>query len=319
MFWQNDIDPDEGPYKVLIKRDVFVDAKRGGRKVPFKLYYPHNPALLNLPVIIWSHGLGGSADGAAFLARFVSSYGYVVINIQHHGTDSSIWEGQKGHPWDIIRKTHIPRSVTLERFRDVPFLLDKLPDWAAAHDDIGQHLDLSNMGMSGHSFGALTTQVMAGQRFPNEKEELERMFEPRFKGGILYSPTPISYLTDADDETLYGAIERPLFHMTGTDDASPVEGFDYKERMRVFEASEKTERHLLILQDGDHMVYNGSRGKLEENPKRHVHEDIIKITALAYWDWLLKDNRNAYGWLCDGGFENWLGADGEYRHKMPAS
>ena len=55
--------------------------------------------------------------------------------------------------------------------------------------------------------------------------------EERFKAGILYSPVPIRHLTDTDPEDLYGKINMPLFHMTGTDDDSPLEGFGYEHRL----------------------------------------------------------------------------------------
>ncbi len=317
MYWRNDIDPEGGHHKVMITRGKFIDAARDNREVPYKIYYPVNHDMTDLPVIIWSHGLGGGADGAAFLARYIASYGYVMVHIQHRGTDTTLWEGKAGHPWDVIRETKIPRSASLDRFRDVPFVMDELPQWAKDNPEISQHMDLSNIGMSGHSFGALTTQVAAGQMFPDEDEKLIRMPDDRFKAGILYSPVPISYLTDADSETLYGSIDIPLLHMTGTDDSSPVEDFDYTHRMKIYEHAVKTEQALLILQDGDHMVYNGSRGKLADNPKRGIHEDIIKIASLAYWDAYLKDDQAAREWLLDGGFEKWLGDDGSFKHKRP--
>lgn len=317
MYWSPDIDPESGHHKVMIARGKFIDDARDNRDVPFKIYYPVNHDMTYLPVILWSHGLGGSADGAAFLARFLASYGYVIVNIQHRGTDSTLWEGKPGHPWDVIRETKIPRSASLDRFKDVPFVMDQLPQWTKENPEIGQHMDLSNCGMSGHSFGALTTQVIAGQRFPDEDEKLIRTPDERFKAGILYSPVPISYLTDADGDTLYGDITMPLFHMTGTEDSSPVEKFDYTHRMKIYEHVKNAEQSLLVLEDGDHMVYNGSRGKLADNPKRNVHEDIIKIASLCYWDVFLKNDKDAREWLTGGGFESWLGADGEFRHKSP--
>ncbi|HPF78862.1 MAG TPA: hypothetical protein PLF01_06165, partial [Alphaproteobacteria bacterium] len=166
-FWRDDVAPDHDPHKVMIIRDELIDHDRHDRPVKIKVYYPVNHTMTDLPVVIWSHGLGGSVDGAAFLSRFVASHGYVIVHVQHLGTDSSLWEGKEGHPWDIIRSTHIPRKATLNRFDDIPFVLNQLPDWMAAHPEVAEHADLSTMGKSGHSFGALTTQVMAGMMFPD--------------------------------------------------------------------------------------------------------------------------------------------------------
>ena len=312
VFWHEDISTGHEPHKVMIVRDVLVDQSRDGRPVKIKCYYPINHAMKNLPVILWSHGLGGSVDGAAFLSRFLASHGYVVVHLQHHGTDSTLWEGKKGHPWDIIREAKIPRSATLNRFIDVPYVLNHLESWLAQHDDVAAHADLSIIGMSGHSFGSMTTQVMCGMMFPDEQGILRSFQEPRFKAGILYSPVPIQHIALDDPRDIYGAIDRPLFFMTGTDDSSPVEGWDYTKRLVVHEyCGHRDDSLLLVLKDGDHMVYNGSRGKLGANPNRHRHEEIIKISALAYWDALLKDDTSAKNWLWGGAYKNWLGNDGK--------
>ena len=307
MFWRDDVDPDHEPHRVLIKKGEFVDADRNDRVVPYKIYYPVNHDMTDLPVIVWSHGLGGSRDGAAFLARFIASNGYVVVHSQHAGTDTGLWEGKPGHPWDVIRKAHIPRSASLDRFRDIPFLLDCLEQYKAENSEIGEHMNLDVMGMCGHSFGALTTQVMAGMMFPNEDDVLEQIQEDRFKAGILYSFVPMGHLTDEDPEKVYGTISLPMLYMTGTADDSPVEHFDYTYRLPVYEKAGADEKMLMILEDGDHMVFTGSRGKLETYPKRKIHEEIIKISSLAYWEWYLKGDQRAKHWLTEGGFATYLG------------
>ncbi len=298
-------------------RGSLIDHSRVGRVVPLKMYYPVEHSLTNLPVIVWSHGLGGSADGAAFLSRYLASYGFIILHVQHHGTDSGLWEGKPGHPWDIIKATHIPRSMTLARFGDIPFALDNLEDWLKAeHPDVLAMADLKNLGMSGHSFGAMTTQVMMGEQFPDEEGILRDYSDSRFKAGILYSPVPAFHLSGSLPDNVYHTINRPLFHMTGTDDSSPVEGFGYETRLAVYEHS-RAEKYLMILKDGDHMVYNGSRGKLGANPNRHTHEAIIKTAALAFWQGKLKNDQTAMDWLTNGGFSTYLGDDGTFQFEKP--
>ena len=314
-FWRPDITPDHEPHAVKMVRGQMVDGVRGNRVIPLKMYYPLNHALTNLPLIVWSHGLGGSIDGAAFISRYLCSHGYVVLHVQHAGTDSSLWEGKPGHPWDIIKALTIPRSDSLARFGDVPFVLDNLQDWLADHEEIAPLIDLNTIGMSGHSFGAMTTQVLLGQQFPDEQGILQDYSDPRFKAGVLYSPVPAFHLTGELPDRIYGGIDRPMFHMTGTDDSSPVEGFGYERRLAVYDHSVKAEKMLMILKDGDHMVYNGSRGKLGQNPNRAKHENIIKLAALAYWDAKLKGDKSAQDWLTGGGFVTYLNGDGEFRHE----
>ncbi len=318
-FWCEDIDSKNFPMKVMIERDTLIDTARDDRPVKIKLYYPlletdtrTGMVSSKLPIIIWSHGLGGSVDGAAFLSRFIASHGFILLHVQHHGTDSSLWEGKPGHPWDVIRATKIERSATLNRFHDVPFVLNQLPEWLKAHPQIEAIADLDNLGMSGHSFGAMTTQVMAGMMFPDEQGKLRRLREERFKAGIAYSPNPIDHLGLDSPEDVYGLIDLPMLHMTGTDDSSPIEAWDYTKRTDVYKNITKAKQHLLVLKDGDHMVFSGSRGKLGDNPNREKHEEIIKIGALAYWQASLNGDKAAQEWLSGDGFKEWLGDEATF-------
>lgn len=309
--WRADIDAQKEPLPVRMVRGSMTDSTRGNRVIPLKLYYPTEHGQKNLPLIVWSHGLGGSADGAAFISRYLTSHGYIVLHVQHLGTDSGLWEGKPGHPWDVIRETHIPRSASLARFDDVPFVLDNLEEWIAQYPEAADAIDLKMIGMSGHSFGAMTTQVLMGMQFPDEQDILQDMSDSRFKCGILYSPVPEFRLSGELSNDVYAGIKRPLFHMTGTDDSSPVEGFGYERRLAVYENSH-AEKYLVVLNDGDHMVYNGSRGKLGQNPNRERHEVLIKTAALAFWDAQLKGDKAAQAWLTDGGFATYLNGDGTF-------
>lgn len=311
--WRDGIASDHEPHAVRMVRGQLVDHGRGNRVIALKFYYPQSHNLTQLPLIVWSHGLGGSVDGAAFISRFLTSHGYCILHVNHAGTDSSLWEGKPGHPWDIIKATPIPRSMTLARFADVPFVLDNLAEFINQYPDIAPHIDTKTIGMSGHSFGAMTTQVMCGQQFPDEQGILQDYSDPRFKCGVLYSPVPAFHLTGELPQRIYGSINRPLFHMTGTDDSSPVEGFDYTRRLDVYNNSGSAEKMLMILNDGDHMVYNGSRGKLGQNPNRELHESLIKISALAFWDAYLKGDENAKAWLTNGGFATYLNGHGTFK------
>ncbi len=294
--WTPDISLQE-PHRVLLKRGEFIDDSRDGRVVPFKIYHPVDHGQGKLPVIIWSHGFGGNRDGASFISRFLAGQGYIIVHITHHGTDSSLWEGKPGHPWDILRQVKISRETTLDRMYDVPFALDQLEVWANENPEVGNDMDFSRMGMSGHSFGAMTTQVMAGMKFPDKDGGLLDISDDRFSCGILYSPVPIRHITDADPKAVYSSIDIPLFHMTGTDDSSPLEDFGYERRLIIKEHAGNPDQYVQILEDGDHMVYNGTRGKLADNPKRDAHEKLILDGAYAFWQAYLKDDAQAKAWL----------------------
>lgn len=170
--------------------------------------------------------------------------------------------------------------------------------------------------MSGHSFGALSTQVAAGQMFGDEDHNITRLREPRIKAGILYSPVPVAdhlldKIVDLQDTNIYEGIEIPLLHMTGTKDDAPIGGADYKHRLEVYNKTGCSEKYLLVKKGADHMVYNGTRGKLEKI-HREKHEEMIKILALAFWDMQLKNDSTARRWLRGNGVIDYLDDDGDF-------
>ena len=157
-----------GPYKVVQIEGEWRDARRD-RVVPYLIRYPEG-ATGPVPVVIFSHGLGGSRRGAAYYGEHLASHGYVVVMVQHPGSDVSIWKGVRPDLGNVdramlARAVADPR-VTLNRFFDIPFALDQLTLMNTADGPLKGHMDLTRIGMSGHSFGAVTTQAMAGQVYP---------------------------------------------------------------------------------------------------------------------------------------------------------
>jgi dienelactone hydrolase len=304
LFTHGAPDPEHVPHRVLIARGELHDTDRSGRVVPYKLYFPVAHGLSHLPVVIWSHGLGGSADGAAYLARFLAGHGYVVVHPTHIGTDTSLWEGKPGHPWDIIRATPISEQVTRARVEDIAFLIDSLGSIAQVQTGMDGKVDTDRIGMSGHSFGAWTTQVIAGQ-----KTTLGRS-DARVRAAIAYSMMPSEEVEALGDP--YDSIRIPLFCMTGTRDDTPMGGWGVERRVEVFDRSGAPETHLLVLEGGDHMVFAGSRGQLADYEAAHRHKEIIRIGALAFWEAYLKGDDTAHEWLTSGGFAEWMGPSGRY-------
>ncbi len=254
----------------LLKAE-YVDNNRSGRTVPVKLYVPVTEG--PVPLVLWSHGLGGTRDGAGFIARALANAGIMVVNIQHDGTDDCLWRGKPGHPWDNIKASAIDNETLIARWKDTPFVLDQI---LATYN-----IDLDRVGYSGHSLGALSVQVLSGQLWPDENGVLQDYSDRRFSHGLLYSPVPS--LSIDHPSAVFENIHKPILYMTGTNDVSPLSGYGYEERWRVFDNAKGADRIMAVLNNADHMVFSGSRGQLPSYEGMAEHEQVIEAMSLSYW------------------------------------
>tara|TARA_Y100001934_G_scaffold88768_1_gene110157 strand:- start:3537 stop:4472 length:936 start_codon:yes stop_codon:yes gene_type:complete len=264
-----------------------VDVSRS-RTVPLKIYYRPSPR--PQPVILYSHGLGGSRADNGYLARHWAAGGYIAVFMQHAGSDEQVW---KSAPREKRRETlFLAANVQnfLHRNRDVSFVIDTLEVWNRhqAHALNGS-MDLSRIGMSGHSFGAVTTLSVAGQKFRGNR----RFPEPRIHAFLAMSPSPSKQLSH---EESFGHLHQPILLMTGTHDGSPVNpALMPAARLEVFKALPATDKFQLVLKGGTHFAFSDKpRYQNQRNP---VHHRAIRAISLKFWEAYLGGAADAKSWL----------------------
>ena len=102
------------------------------------------------------------------ILQAVAEAGFVVVSLQHAGSDSGLLAGQttpaQGLDRVTARRAGMNMQVAQARYGDVPFALDRLAEASRPGGSLAGRLDLSRVGMSGHSYGALSTLVAVGQR-----------------------------------------------------------------------------------------------------------------------------------------------------------
>ena len=310
-----------GPYQVVVSEGVWHDAKRD-RDVPYLIRYPdHAPGAL--PVVIFSHGLGGSAHGAGYYGDHLASHGFVVVYVQHPGSDVTIWRSvlKPGQPFSLenvdtaaLAQTVKDPKITINRFMDIYFALNQLAAMNAADGPLKGRLDLGRVGMSGHSFGAVTTQAMAGQVYPNG------MSMPRtpFKAFLAMSP---SGAADGNDARAFAPFDRPFLFMTGTKDDFTIKAGETgvaEKRLRPYEAMTGAPASLMVLTGGDHLVFSGREELGRSLPMDARDHSLIKAASLAFWLAYLKGDDAALHWLRDGGLKAMAGADARVESKGPS-
>ena len=273
----------DSPVTIAVLRYEPVDASRQ-RTVPVKIYRVKSAEAR--PVIVFSHGLGGSRENGVYLAEHWARNGYVAVFVQHAGSDESVWkEAERGERMAAMKLAASARSL-LDRLGDVPFVLDQLELWnAESGHALHGALDLEHIGMTGHSFGAVTTQAMMGQKFP-----LGKSFpDPRLDAFLPMSP---STGRGASASEAFAHIKAPVLCMTGTEDTSVITpDMTAESRREVYAALPAGDKYQLVFEGGTHSAF--SDGALFNEKQIEHHHGAIQVISTRFWDAYLKGDATA--------------------------
>lgn len=272
----------------------WTDPARDGRIVPFKAYVPQGAG--PFPVVVHSHGLGGSREASSYILQAVAEAGFLVVCLQHAGSDSGILGGggRPGTEAGVVsaRRGAMNPQTAQARYGGLPFALDQI----AKDPRLSAKADMSRVGMSGHSYGALSTLVAVGQRVLGAAPQT-KFAEPRIKAAIVYSPNKPR---GDDPSTAFAAVKTPMLHFTGTADTTP---FDLEktpfERTTPFQAIKGPDQYLIVLDGADHALFGGRRvatGQLK--PIDPPQMRIVQDETIRFWRAYLKDDTVAAAELC---------------------
>jgi predicted dienelactone hydrolase len=299
-------DAKPGPAAVAQMDMDWQDAKRD-RKVPARLYYPKDgdgP----FPLIVFSHGWGGNKDMYAYLGRHWAGYGYVVVHVQHLGSDTGVLAGGGA---GFLRSMLDPRN-SVERPKDISFAIDKMTALNGADGPLKGRLDLQHIGVAGHSGGGFTTLAIAGEVFPVGKEA-PGFGDPRVSAGIAISaPKP---LTTNDYDQAFAAVKIPVLHVTGTNDNLPLRRNLWIARREAYDHIKAAGQALLIFNGANHMTFAGLPRAGDQGTVDKRVQQLLQESSTSWWDTWLKGDAKARQWLLAGGFAGELGGDGTFEAK----
>lgn len=306
--------PAPGPHEVATIVETWTDDVRD-REMPVKIYYPASgdgP----FPIIIFSHGLGGSRDGYAYLGRHWASHGYVSVHVQHVGSDTAVWQDQgRGRAMEAMRKAAADPRNAINRPLDVRFAIDRMKTLQDEPGPLQGRLGVQRIGAAGHSFGAYTTLAVAGEVFVSPRGKQATLADPRVKAAIPMS-APVPKNRDQLDAA-FGPIRIPCLHMTGTLDNSPIGDTTAADRRLPYDHINNAPQYLVIFKDGDHMIFSGRPRLRGGGQKDAVFQDLIRASTTAFWDAWLKHDAAARSWLEEGGFKKALAGHGTFEMKKP--
>ncbi len=259
------------------------------RAVPVRIY--HSKQTGKQPVILFSHGLGGSRENSPYLGEYWASHGYVCVFMQHAGSDEDVWKAASlRERMSTLAKAASPKNLR-DRIQDVSFVIDQLDKWnRESGHPLFERLDLEHLGMCGHSFGAVTTLAVAGQQYPLGKS----FREPRIDAFLAMSPQTSEALAP---EASFGQLASPILCMTGTRDDSPIsERSSPSSRREVYRALPAGDKYELVFDGGTHFAFSDvvsfrTRGRDPD------HHPSIQRIGLEFWNAYLKDQAPAKEWL----------------------
>lgn len=275
-----------GPCRVREELEVWHDERRQ-RPIPCRHYLPQGVA--RTPLILFSHGLGGDRDNGERWLRHWASHGYRGLALQHTGSDAAVMAGSPMALRRALTAATTPEQ-SLARLADLGFVLDEV--WRRqASDPAWAGVDLECVGLAGHSYGAVTTQAMAGER----RAYGPPVAEPRLRAFLGLSPSARG--EEAPLNARFAGIRRPFFCITGTrDDGIGLHDISAADRTVPFRHMPGGDKFLLVLDGAAHMPLAGNPGSRHVLPPRAAM--AIQGASQAFWEATLGGRQAARTWLC---------------------
>lgn len=289
--WAGNYDPLAVNAKLHLTRvDLVVHDAARDRDIPVRVYLPTNTA--PAPVVLFSHGLGGWRGGSAYLGKHWAARGYVAVFLQHPGSDDAVWKNAPpGKRTQEMQRAASLKNLLL-RLKDVPAVLDRLELWNADKTSVlAGRLDLARAGMSGHSFGAVTTQAVSGETLALSGQ---RFNDHRIKAALVLSPSSPRGISP---QKAFGSVKIPWMLMTGTKDIAPIGHTDMKSRLAVYPALNGAPKYEVVLYHAEHSVFTERALPGDREPRNPNHHRVILALSTAFWDAYLRGDTNALAWL----------------------
>ena len=303
-----------GPFGVkTLEYRGLKDAKRNNRPVPIKIHYPDADG--PFPLVIVSHGGGGTWDANVYQARHLAGHGYVVFCVEHVYSNADRVKfymtrrgGRMTFTQALIRTLTDPK-VVLGRPKDVSFAIDRAIVWNRTNQELKGKINAGKVAVMGHSYGAYTTLVSCGAR-PildyldppgNPPRGLAAdLSDSRVTFGFAMSPQAPGGTRFSNKS--FKTINRPVVCLTGSGDISQIyrQGPDKglmmpaTSRLETFKLLPAGRKYFLWLRNADHACFSDSpRAWIFPSEARVDAQRISRAMMAAFCNYYLKQDRTA--------------------------
>jgi dienelactone hydrolase len=210
------------------------------------------------PLVVFSHGNGGSRNQNTFWCDYLASHGYIIVSADHTG--NARYTIINGKP--ILFQPSERANSAKDRPIDVSFLLDQMIRWDKGADKrFAGRIDTDRAAITGMSFGSYTAHWASDQ-------------DPRFKAVIAMSGAPPSHTN----------LTVPSLRMLGTEDRTL--GVGGNAAIRDNHARHTGPSFMLELKNGGHFSFtdmfkiNKHFGDGVGEGKRRETNDPFEFTSM---------------------------------------
>lgn len=287
--------------------DLTINDPKRAREIPIRVYLPAEK--LAAAVVLFSHGLGGNREGSSFLGQHWAQRGFAAVFLQHPGSDDGVWKDLPvAKRMEALKKAAGMKDFLL-RVQDVPVVLDQLEFWnRETTHAFAERFDLKNIGMSGHSFGAVTTQAVSGQTYPLSKG----FTDERIQAAVIMSP---SGPANGNTKQAFGSVKIPWMLLTGTKDTNPISGADATSRLIVFPDLSPNSKYQLVLENAQHSAFTERALPADTERRNPNHHRAMLAVTTAFWDAYLREDKDARQWLDSDAVRSVLDKDDQWQKK----
>ncbi|HKO02392.1 MAG TPA: alpha/beta fold hydrolase, partial [Thermoanaerobaculia bacterium] len=279
---------ESGPSPVgVIPVATLHDAQRN-RDLSLDVEYPTRGAG-PFPLIIFSHGFGGSSSGYEGLAAYWASYGYIVARPAHadagtlrdvmrdrveqsrgesqgRGANRQAQRDERERMQNAMQTAEAVWQNQREpqwrdRVRDITFIIDSLNDIERRYPELQGKIDHNKIGVGGHSYGAFTAMLVGGAKtFSNPPVTGG---DPRVKAIVAMSPQGVATNRGLTAES-WRDLRVPAMFMTGTRDYGANESESPDWRRTAYENSPAGDKYFVLIRNAGHMTFTGLGSGLGE-------------------------------------------------------
>ena len=270
---------------VEVLRDVAIQHKAGSLLADIVFPVSGGP----YPVVVFSHGSGGTPNLYRELTSHWAAAGFVVI-APTHADSRRVLRGQGLERQDLARallSSANDPSAWDRRVSDISAIIDAVPRLATFDARLAGRADPERVGVGGHSFGAFTSMLVACARPRLPSGEAVSLRDPRPDAFLLLSAQGVGQ--QGLEAESWSSCDRPMMVVTGTEDRGRSLGErpaqTWREKLEPFRLSPAGGKVAWVLQGAAHSSFVASdrsaAGALGPAAARDAVDPALQVRLFA--------------------------------------